>query len=620
MLIAAPTNNAVEQMLYGILAVMEEAGIAVEHVLRLGLASPEFIRRYPSVCEDTAHAKQISALEKQIIADHNLLNETNSRLSQLHEMEKFKAKAARFQDCSSRLLPLLDELNSLRRQEKDLEDAAVVLTGERALLDEQLKGFKAAHGELINRIQKLTLVVEKYSHGIRKLLRKKKHAQYLADLSCAVEDEKRIQGEMDAHSQKLQFLTKEAQHHADSVQLKHAETAQCRDKIDKLTEFWLELHTVVLNAMEQADMSVEYPKITEMLDTVDKQLHRRAQKYQALENTSEPDLLLYKEKLTRELEEHQKQLEEAQQSTSACIKKAIVLAATVDRCIKDLPPDGDFTPEHVFLNEAGYCPLIKAVTLMAYGCPLTFLGDHMQLPPTCEMNDKGMKDCNASIALWAQSALYAEDALTLEPEQVCADYLKHAPARFKSMRKFNLIHTHRFGKSLAQVLESEVYTEGFTSALDHNTEIFYLPAHNVPGPEKRINHEECDAIVAYCQNANEHSIGIITPYTKQRNHLREELAKVSSLSESVMTVHGSQGREWDTVLFSVVDTNDKWFTNSRDTRSKGKYVINTAVSRAKKKLILVCDADHWLTQKGQLIGKLLTVAQQIEISPGNITN
>lgn len=611
-LITAPTNNAVEQMLYGVLAVLEEAGIAVDHVLRLGLASSEFVSRYPSVCVDAAHAKRISALAEQVKADLRLMEETDKLLAMLPERALFKAKSARFQECSSLLLHLFDELNALRCQEDELEDTTVVLAAERSLMDEQIKKLKAEHGRVVDSVRKLTLVVEKYSHGLRKLLWKKKHEQYLTELEHAVADEKRIQREIDDQSQKLHSLHNEEQRHTDSVKRKRAETAHCREKIEKLTEFWSELHTVALKAMKRADMSADYPQMTELLQTVAGKIHRREQTYQALENTSEQDLLARKEKLTRELEEHQKKLEEAEaQSTSARIQKATVLAATVDRCIKDLPPDGDFQPEHVFLDEAGYCALVKAVTLMGYDCPLTFLGDHMQLPPVCEMNNDKMQGINASVALWAQSALYADDALTLEPKQVYADYFNHTPAHFQDMRKFNLIHTYRFGESLAHVLESEVYTEGFSGSVNHDTEIYYLPIHRISDEKKRTSSEECRVITEYCQSTSEHSIGIITPYTAQRDLLRKALSFNSLFSDAVMTVHGSQGREWDVVLFSIVDTNDKWFTNSRNSASNGRHVINTAVSRAKKKLILVCDADYWQTQNQQLIGKLLAVATEI---------
>ena len=88
--------------------------------------------------------------------------------------------------------------------------------------------------------------------------------------------------------------------------------------------------------------------------------------------------------------------------------------------------------------------------------------------------------------------------------------------------------------------------------------------------------------------------------------------KIGLSPETVLTVHGSQGREWDTVLFSVVDAdNNKWFTTTLIPKSNGTQIINTAVSRAKKKLILVCDYEYWSEQSNELIGKLLQISRSI---------
>ena len=82
--------------------------------------------------------------------------------------------------------------------------------------------------------------------------------------------------------------------------------------------------------------------------------------------------------------------------------------------------------------------------------------------------------------------------------------------------------------------------------------------------------------------------------------------------DSLATVHGSQGREWKTVILSVVDTSDKFFTDTRNPRSNGLNLINTAVSRAREELIIVCDYHYWIRQKGQLICKLLENARPIQ--------
>ncbi len=77
-----------------------------------------------------------------------------------------------------------------------------------------------------------------------------------------------------------------------------------------------------------------------------------------------------------------------------------------------------------------------------------------------------------------------------------------------------------------------------------------------------------------------------------------------------ITVHKSQGREWDTVILSVQDGEDcvrdvpLRFTSS--STATGMKVINTAVSRAKKRLVIVCDRGFWLPKEEELIGALVS--------------
>lgn len=77
-------------------------------------------------------------------------------------------------------------------------------------------------------------------------------------------------------------------------------------------------------------------------------------------------------------------------------------------------------------------------------------------------------------------------------------------------------------------------------------------------------------------------------------------------SGQIMTIHASQGWEFDTVIFSVVDTTYKYYV--KFSIPVGKSVINTVVSRAKNHLILVLDADYWYPQEKQMIGQLLQLA------------
>ena len=128
--------------------------------------------------------------------------------------------------------------------------------------------------------------------------------------------------------------------------------------------------------------------------------------------------------------------------------------------------------------------------------------------------------------------------------------------------------------------------------------------------QKRISQTECDAISTYVHTHLDEQIGVITPYKNQRELLCKMMLRTTGQADNVFTVHGSQGREWDTVLLSVVDTTDKWFTDSERIESNGRKLINTAVSRAKKKLIIICDVNYWARQSTQLIHHLLDVATQ----------
>ena len=113
------------------------------------------------------------------------------------------------------------------------------------------------------------------------------------------------------------------------------------------------------------------------------------------------------------------------------------------------------------------------------------------------------------------------------------------------------------------------------------------------------------------------SVGIITPYVNQRTLLSESLHRLmkkhgmtEDMDDDIVTVHGSQGREWDAVIFSVTDSFEEAFlTNSR--RMESLKLLNTAVSRARKTLILVGDVSDWKRRPGQLLSELFSIAEPV---------
>lgn len=74
-------------------------------------------------------------------------------------------------------------------------------------------------------------------------------------------------------------------------------------------------------------------------------------------------------------------------------------------------------------------------------------------------------------------------------------------------------------------------------------------------------------------------IGIIAPYNEQVNEIKKQIPNID-----VATVHRFQGREKDVIILSTVDDQIKNFTDD-------PYLLNVAVSRAKKRLIVVVSGN-----------------------------
>ena len=241
------------------------------------------------------------------------------------------------------------------------------------------------------------------------------------------------------------------------------------------------------------------------------------------------------------------------------------------------------------------------------------LGDHMQLPPVCELSDKfvATEPKIHSAALWDIPSVYISN-LYSDSKQLLEDYYS-AKLRLPSIPKVKLAQTFRFGSSLSDVLGKYVYNFPLLSMCTTDTNLYYIDAAD-SRTNNRISPSEAEAIkkVIYCYPYSDEQIAVLSPYTKQVNYISKLIAPAER-KPSILTVHKSQGQEWDTVILSVVDGrySRKWFTSSKIPKSHGTQLINTAISRARKRIILVLDKTYWGSpnQKSELISVLLSRAK-----------
>lgn len=611
-LIVAPTNNAVEQTLLGIFPVLQQSGISIGSVFRMGTPTNEFYDKYSACCEVSEAEKIVKILDNKIQNIDNEIFETQKTIRLFGEYQNALNFEKQLAECSEVVPMYFSKMSAGKNKLLSYKQEVTNNEGKITYSKSILPSLDKDKSNCTSDISKFTKLVNKYNKGFRKSLFKNKLVQYTTSLKNSIDNLDNIENKIKNTNDHIKNLESE------NIRLVKLQS-ECRNnfsillnKVIQETSFWPHLNKIVSNITLDNFITIS-ESFGDEIEKGRTSLKNRKQRYTNITHFTEDELLSKLNFLTEEKENKSNQRDQALKNTaSSRMCHANVIAATIDACISRIPPDGSFNPNHIFLDEAGYCSLIKGMSLLSYHCPLTMLGDHMQLPPICEMNDDELSGENSLVAMYAQSALYLED-YNLQPNELVGRYLKHEEPTFNIINKFSLNQTFRFGSKLARVLAENVYTLSFHGLDNTPTEIYYINSPKLDPAKPRYSSTEVDNIVKYVRKLKKQNItyGIITPYRFQR----KELIDAFLGKEEVLTVHGSQGREWNTVILSVVDTTKKWFTDSNSSKSNGLKVINTAVSRAKQKLVIVCDAEYWKAQQNQLIGKLMAIGHEIKLEP-----
>ncbi len=331
----------------------------------------------------------------------------------------------------------------------------------------------------------------------------------------------------------------------------------------------------------------------------------------------------------------------------ADIDKCKVICMTLSKFLISFGPEvssgrSKLNVDRVFVDEAGYCNALQLLGVFTLGVPVTLLGDHMQLPPVCEVEEEKLKpfietEGHTYDFLWDLSAIFVERFFSASPESLVAAYRDNLipnPDTLDYTSVARLTSTHRFGQNLADSLSRCIYHAEIESQNASDLVIEVIDAHIDAFPEEvmedrttgeikrgpaRKNSAEKEAIASYIRREHPADYIILTPYRSQLKLL--QWPRITD-PDHILTIHKSQGREWDTVIVSVCDgracNDDKppRFTSTVQNH-RGMQVINTAVSRAKRKLVLVCDTDYWTSIEGELIGDLIQVSRASKQGTGS---
>lgn len=603
-ILMAPTNNAVDQMLYGVLPVLAEAGINLKLVYRAGIPSDKFAEKYPQVIGDP-DAERVLANYKEKLRIAEDERKTAAKILRNLEFAEKKLQECRnlhnkahplIQSIAHYQTELLQRTNALDLEQKEREynaSAALSLQSQIVSLQSEVNARERLIKQNDKLSQKLSYVL--FRRNDRKLILSE-NSRLSTDLTTLRIEQAKIEQAIEDTSSELVELSNSLIEHSAAI-------AECRAKMDSLISELYEItmldgeyRRILTEAMRTEPFSTQ--SIDEYIDSLAKNVEiiKADSEYHSLEkaqaNIDELKNLIANARLT----EHE--------------KSALVIAGTIDSTMGYMLDNNSPFPEkpvcHVFVDEAGYTSIIRGMIPFFSEAPITFLGDHKQLEPVCAMNE--IKIENAPVCLWALPVTYYPELLHGSLGKLFEEnYCRGAEPTFKGIRYFPLSTSYRFGPVLAQILEKHIYGNGFTGASKSSFEILILDAKYRPGEYSRSNLAEVEAISHIIARYSPDETAILTPYRGQVRLLRNKLPK--EYKHSVMTVHSSQGQEWDTVIFSAVDANNPYFVDS--TRPEGRHVINAAISRAKRRLILTCDVDLWEKRPKQIIADIIKSGKRI---------
>jgi superfamily I DNA and/or RNA helicase len=274
-------------------------------------------------------------------------------------------------------------------------------------------------------------------------------------------------------------------------------------------------------------------------------------------------------------------------STSKIVKEyPIILSTTFSSCNSLIGEKYDY----LIMDEASQVDVATGALALSCAKNAVIVGDLKQLPNVITNDMK--KKCDTIFKSYnlPQGYSFSENSFL---KSVCS-ILPNAPQSL--LREHYRCHPKIIGFCNQKFYDNKltIMTEDFG---EPDTLTFFK---TVVGDLKRdhINQRQIDVTIQEAlpllRNVNPQDVGIIAPYRSQVSAIKQQLE--SNLIE-VDTVHKFQGREKDTILLTTVDDVVTGFSDD-------PYLLNVAISRAKKQLILVVSGNE--QPENSIIGDLIS--------------
>ena len=252
-------------------------------------------------------------------------------------------------------------------------------------------------------------------------------------------------------------------------------------------------------------------------------------------------------------------------------------------------------PEPVFdmviLDEASQCNNAVSLVPIIRGNNLMLVGDPQQLQPVILLSQN---DSNQ---------LRKKYNVTKEYDYCTNSIYKTYLACDRVSDEVLLSHHYRCDPRIIGFNNRKYYNSKLqmNGSKKNDTPLVYIDVQDNNSTVKNTAPREVDEIIHYVQSSPGKSIGVITPFVKQKELIQKELELHNIHNVDCGTVHAFQGDEKDVILFSLSVTNQtrpetyNWLKNNRE-------LINVSTSRAREKLMLISSSNaisHLHQSEGQ---------------------
>ncbi len=326
------------------------------------------------------------------------------------------------------------------------------------------------------------------------------------------------------------------------------------------------------------------------------------------------------DRLEKSLRQYKGVVVESEHDTFRAALRAVPIWITTAQASQAIPLDPELF-DIVVIDEASQCTLTNLLPLVYRGRTLTVIGDDNQLPaiPTIQESEElalaRKHDIEEYLALVGHATNDVYKTATESLPRRRADVLM-LDEHFRSNPQIIGFSNRHIYLQRLELKKDPSWGRRLPVGSGVHMKSVAGTARRGPNGRSWVNVPEAEKVLELVQSLKQGdsrslSLGIVTPFSAQKEMLRERLDALRLASEVLVdTAYGFQGDERDVIIFSPVVAKGITSSASRWVESPPN-LLNVAITRAREALFVVGDIDYCLQQEG-ILRKLALYCRDIQ--------